>query len=309
MSDLTTKAESGCPVIPLPKIEMPKERPVYDETSTSNIAHAKKSAQKVAIVGFAKSWPLTPFDDPDFEVWGLNELYKFFQQKPNARADRWFEIHNPESPSKNNEVHHGFLKKFPLPIYMWKHYDEFPSSVPYPREEVKAMFNEHMIFPGSETPSKYQNVGAKYSNFSNQITWMMLLAIYEGFKEIHVYGVDMATKEELKTADGKVELVGEYIWQRPSCEAVIGFALGRGIKVLVPQQSELCKFPCDYGFDSDNSVRCFVKTRKTELINKDRMLSNQEQQIRMQLDSISRQREQLKGHLMEDSWLLGNHII
>lgn len=294
----TTPAFQGLPEIPkIPKPDIMKA------------VHADSKAKKVAIVGFAKSWPLAPFEDKEFEIWGLNELYKFFHQKPGTRADRWFEIHNPESPSKNNEVHRAFLKKFPLPIYMWKHYDEFPSSVPYPLEEVKGMMNEHMIFPGSKTESRYQNVGAKYSNFSNQITWMMLLAIYEGFKEIHVYGVDMATKEELKTADGKVEVVGEYIWQRPSCEAVIGFALGRGIKILVPQNSELCKFPCDYGFESDNSTRCFVKGRKNELISKDKMLAQQEMQMRQQLESLMKQRAQVQGHLMEDSWLLGNHII
>lgn len=284
----------------IPKVPVPS---VVKET------HAVERAEKVAIVGFAKSWPLAPFEDKEFEIWGLNELYKFFNQRPGARADRWFEIHNPESPSKKNEVHHAFLKKFPLPIYMWKHYDEFPGSVPYPLEEVKAMMNENMIFPGSKTASKYQNVGARYSNFSNQITWMMLLAIYLGFKEIHVYGVDMATKEELKTADGKVEVVGEYIWQRSSCEAVVGFALGRGIKVLIPQNSELCKFPCDYGFESDNSTRCFIKGRKNELISKDKSLGQQEQQLLMQLESLRKQRAQVQGHLMEDSWLLGNHII
>ncbi len=267
--------------------------------------------KKVCIVGFAKTWQITPFKDLSFEIWGLNELYKYFFKFPGARADRWFEIHSPDSPSKNNEEHQKFLTECPIPIYMQQKYDKFPNSRPYPRQEIKNMVNQNMIYPGNELfkTLEYAANGSPFTNFSNQITWMILLAIYEKFEEIHIYGVDMATKEELKTGDGKMEVTGEYVWQKPSCEAAVGFALGRGIKVLIPAQSELCKYPMDYGFDTDNGTRCFLKSRKKELIMKDQQLAQQEMGIMQQLEGIKAKRHQIKGHLQEDSWLLGNHIV
>lgn len=270
--------------------------------------------KKVAIVGFAKSWVDTPFADDSFEIWGINELYRYLKEfkgknGEHARADRWFEIHNPESPSKNNKDHHAWLASCGIPLYMWQHYDKFPSSMPYPKDEVKAMINSNMIFPGNSLDCAQSDKGAKFSNFSNQITWMLLLAVYEGFEEIHVYGVDMATKETIKTPDGTVTTTGEYIFQRPSCEAIIGFALGKGIKVLIPQTSELCKFPQDYGFETDNQVRCFIKSRKQQLQETSNKFAMQEQQLMQQLEQIKQKRLSIAGSINEISYQLGNHII
>ena len=57
-----------------------------------------RTKRKVAIVGFAPSTMAEArqvFDDPDFEVWGLNQLYLSFGANQNLpriaeRADRWF---------------------------------------------------------------------------------------------------------------------------------------------------------------------------------------------------------------------------
>jgi hypothetical protein len=266
------------------------------------------SRKKVAIVGFAKSWPEAPFSDDSFEIWGLNELYRYFQKHKGTRADRWFEIHNPNSPSKNNPEHHKWLANCGIPLYMWQHFDQFPTSMPFPREEVKAMINSNMIFPGNND-CEQSKIGSRFSNFSNQITWMILLAIYEGFEEIHIYGVDMATKEEIKTADGTISVVGEYIWQRPSVEAVLGYALGKGVKVLIPQSSELCKYPQDYGFETDNQTRCFIKGRKKELIQTDNRMAQQEAQLMHQLEAIKSKRQSIRGSINEISYQLGNHIV
>jgi hypothetical protein len=302
-----TAPDEGAILMPENKQEYDFSKPiVIDFSKYSKLPTPKK---KVCIVGFAKSWVETPFEDPDFEIWGLNELYKYFKQKPCARADRWFEIHNPKSPSKDKPEHHEFLKTCGMPVYMWQHFDEFPTSMPFPREEVKAMMNENMIYGGHDLGCKQSNKGSKFTNFSNQITWMILLAIYEGFQEIHVYGVDMATKEEIKTADGKMEVTGEYVWQRPSCEAVTGYALGKGIKILIPQNSELCKFPMDYGFDTDNQTRCFIRGRKKELVKAENKLAYDEQQLMQQIEQIRQRRANIRGSISEISYQLGNHIV
>jgi hypothetical protein len=195
---------------------------------------------KVAIVGFAPSWNLAPYDDTNFDIWGINELY---MQAVGKRFTAWFEIHDPKSPSKDTEKHHKWLSECKIPLYMQKHYQEFPSSKAYPRDEVKKMVGTNFILEGH---------GSQYSDYSNQITWMILLAILQGYKEIHLYGVDMAQQSE-------------YAWQRSSCQFAIGYAAGKGIKILIPKTSELCKYPRDYGFETDNINRFMMKDRVKSL--------------------------------------------
>ncbi len=198
----------------------------------------KKTKDKVCIVGFAPTWNKTPFADDDFEVWGLNELYAYFKQIPDAHAERWFEIHSPNSPSKNTPQHRAWLRKATIPIYMQKHFDDIPNSVPFPKDEVFKFFEDKGY------------MGAKY--FTNSISYMIALAIYEGYKEIHIYGVDMAQDSE-------------YAFQRPSCEYFIGIAEGLGIKVYIPCESDLVKAGVLYGYESDNTMRLKIKGRIKEL--------------------------------------------
>jgi hypothetical protein len=75
--------------------------------------------------------------------------------------------------------------------------------------------------------------------------------MHEGFKEIHLYGVDMAVSTE-------------YDEQRPSCEYFIGLARGRGIKVYIPEESHLLKVRYKYGYEakSESVYRKNLKQRK-----------------------------------------------
>lgn len=71
---------------------------------------ARKGKKTVAIVGFAPTTRhLVPYDDPDVEIWGLNEayFYNFMLDKDgNDRWDRWFQIHQRWSFTRvNNENH------------------------------------------------------------------------------------------------------------------------------------------------------------------------------------------------------------
>jgi len=50
-----------------------------------------RTKPKIAIVGFAPSRVLTPWDDPDYEIMSLNEGYNLPWFKKDA--DRWLQIH------------------------------------------------------------------------------------------------------------------------------------------------------------------------------------------------------------------------
>jgi hypothetical protein len=226
----------------------------------------EKPYRKVAILGFAPSWVDAPFKDESFEIWALNEMYKLFAKKPEARADKWFEIHSPDSPSKNTKEHRAFLQNCQIPLYMWDHSEEFPNSVKFPKDELLDFFGK----PYGE-PFRY---------FTNSISWMIAFAIYERYDEIHVYGVDMAADSE-------------YGFQRPSCEYFLGVAAGMGIKLYIPKNSDLLKATLLYGFETDNAQRIAnrkrqadLKSKKTQYINELSNLKNRERELEAAVNQI-----------------------
>jgi hypothetical protein len=242
---------------------------------------------KVCILGFAPSWTEAPFSDDTFDIWCLNEMYDTLNSKEGTRASLWFEVHSPESTSKSSEKHQAFLTGCPLPIVMQKYFEKYPTSVPYPREAIKKMVQENWIVD--------ENCDT-YTNFSNQITWMIYMAVLMDYKEIHVYGVDMAHDSE-------------YSWQRPSCEAALAFAAAKGIKVARPRTSELCHFPKDYGFDTDNAGRHYKKKRQKMLIDKRNRLSQELENYQKAIKNTELSISQLDGALSEINHDLTNAIV
>ena len=141
-----------------------------------------RKAPKVCIVGCADSKNMAPFLDPSYEIWGVNNL--FVTQLPNARYDRWFEIHNIEYNGKNWSRRESLdfrgqtvddyvksLARLPFPVFMQKEWSQIPNAVEYPLKEILDTFGDY---------------------FTNTISWEIALAIYLGFEEIKIVGVDMA---------------------------------------------------------------------------------------------------------------------
>lgn len=203
-----------------------------------------KKNETVCILGFAPSYTSAPYARKDIDFWGINEFYMtVMQDNIDCRFAMWFEVHNiKKSPSKQKPEHQEFLRNAQIPIVTQQHWDEYPNSVAYPREEVKKFFEKGLITEGD---------GSLYSDYSNQIAWMIALAIVMGYKNIYVYGVDMAQDSE-------------YAFQRPACQFFLGWALGYGINVKIPATSHLMKGNCDYGFESDNKNRFSVKDKITD---------------------------------------------
>ncbi len=170
--------------------------------------------KKVAIVGFAMSSAMAaPFDDPEYECWGMNQLYRHI-----PRADRWFEIHhNWNEHVVDGTDHEGWLKAFPGPIYNCVHLPAIPNSIAFPRAECA-------------------EIGADY--FTSSIAFMIALAIRDGFTTIDLYGIDL--------------VVGcEWDYQKPCAEFWMGLAHGKGIEVGTHANSALLKHSYCYGFDAE----------------------------------------------------------
>jgi len=205
--------------------------------------------KKVAIVGYTSTREQAPYGDDSFEIWGINDLYEYI-----PRFNRWFDIHSydfikNQVSSRTGRKQLEVLKSMPVPVYMQKKFKSIPNSVRYPFDEIVKYFSPYFTDP----------VHARY--FTNSISFMLALAIYEGFQEIAIYGVDLA-------------VTTEYSEQRPSCEFWIGVAVGRGIKVHIPLQSDLLKTRFIYGFEEKkqhafeqkmNQVMADLEKKKAEM--------------------------------------------
>lgn len=171
--------------------------------------------KRVCIVGTAESWKKTPWDDPSVEIWSLNDAYALGFK----RADRWFELHPidhfyyrkanaktikaseiPPGHYVRPEGHMEWLKTTAatIPVYLQK---EPPAGWPvnakrFPIEQVQATFGD-----------SYWACGPSY---------MLALAFLEGYSEIWITGIHLAT-------------AGEYREQRPQWENLIGRLLGPSV--------------------------------------------------------------------------------
>lgn len=171
---------------------------------------------KIAIAGTAPgSAGDVPWEDKQWEIWGL-------AWRAYPRVDLLFEIHPPKTwgPS-HGDGYRESLKRSQIPIYFREKHPDIPKGARYPIEDVRAD-----LCP--------EDGGADADFFTSSLAFMMALAIVQKPEEIALYGCDLLTG-------------GEYEYQRPAMEYLVGLARGRGIKVFIPKRSALCKANFVYG--------------------------------------------------------------
>lgn len=205
---------------------------------------------KLAIVGFASTTrEQAPFDDPDYEIWTVNEAgnIRIDAFKWVKRFDRLFQIHprwDFTRENNGNDPNHwlwlqaksgtcnmckgtGLVdgkecqmcdkgvynppesRSWPRVIYNQKQYDDIPGSVKYPLDEMIAL-----------------NPAGRY--FDSTLSYMLMLASTMGYSEIFVVGFEMSAQSE-------------YFYQRANAEYLIGILQERGINIVLPADSSICK--------------------------------------------------------------------
>ena len=204
-----------------------------------------RTCDEVAIVGFAPS----TMEDVQFlfgkgnvEIWAINQLYMAWpricpinRMESRRNVTRWFQIHHrhsyDQSVQRDHSHHEWMSKQTDFPIYMMEKQDDVLVSCAFPKDQLLDKFRRY---------------------FTNSISWEIALAIYEGFKKIYIYGVDMAQD-------------GEYMFERPSVEFFCGYAEGAGIELVIPEKSDLLKSAWLYPYEDDAPIKTKFTSRRQEL--------------------------------------------
>lgn len=196
--------------------------------------------KKVAIVGTAESWTKTPWDDPSMEVWGINDGYlsRDAHGRGMRRADRWFDLH-PIDKFWYRKPGQKFLNAAEVPTGVYIRPD---GHLEWLKEQARTIKVYLQDTPPADWPVNAQRfpieqVTEAFGNYwASGPSYEVALAMLEGFEEIHVYGIHLATD-------------AEYVHQRPNFEHLLGIARGKGINVVMADESPVLKHGWRYGYD------------------------------------------------------------
>lgn len=207
--------------------------------------------RKIAICGFASSTRgMIPIDDPSWEIWGMNQLYRHI-----PRADRWFDMHwNWNTELVPGTDHEGWIRNCGIPVYMIEAHPDLPTTVRYPIHQLIAEYTDYFTSSVAEMlalaiweidQKVAARLDAEWQAGDVQVhpnlptLWMKRRTELYAEYTIGLFGIDLVVGEE-------------YEWQKACAEFWIGVAaLGRGISVVIPPQSALCKQLFRYGYETE----------------------------------------------------------
>ncbi len=159
----------------------------------------------LAIVGSSRATKENaPYHDGITEIWAFNSGAMSMQ-----RIDVAFQIHTRESIAEESKKYNLWLRSCGIPIYMKNKYDDIPSSVAFPYEEVLAL-TDHVRLHGK-----------RLEYFTSTPSLSIGLAILQNRPKIQFYGI------------GLVANPAEYKYQRECFAFWTGYAAGRGIELEI----------------------------------------------------------------------------
>lgn len=195
-----------------------------------------------AIIGTAPTWKNTPWQDQGLDILSLNDAYVL----PGfARANGWFDLHpipemvfRPKGERKVSpehapvggylrpEGHLDWLKTRAFPVYLHDCRDTGCADLPKEKRS-----HDPYPFPAwpNARPFPFKAIEARFgAYFSSTPAWMLAWMLLDGYKDVSIYGIHLATE-------------WEYIHQRPNMEFLIGMALAQGVTFTIPQRSSLLR--------------------------------------------------------------------
>jgi hypothetical protein len=244
-----------------------------EEKKNNHFQKAQK--KKVVLLGTAPSCKDAPFDDPNFEIWGVAHCLFLGQV---TRLDGIFELHTKDIWIKDNAPYQRFPNAW---VYLQQQDESVKNSLTFPLEEIRKRFKVNAGFSHE----------ADY--FSSSLPFMICMAIERGFEEIHCYGIHLLMDEE-------------YFYQRPCFEYYLGVARGKGIKVFVHPAADILKFPYIYGWQDMTDEARKIRDRLNEFEARLKTLLQRREATMIEME---RQINQLIGAKEDCYYFLRNHGI
>ena len=153
-----------------------------------------KKKDKVILCGKGVDWWKAPEISRDAEIWGINDVIM-----SRVNFDLLFNIHLTEDYCSLDMNCTQLASSLGIPIIMPREYEELPTSIRFPLEEIMKEFDTDYFMTG--------------------IVYMIAYAVYKSYKQIDCYGINMRGADE------------KYKNARACVEYWLGIAKGRGIKV------------------------------------------------------------------------------
>ena len=172
--------------------------------------------RKVGIIGRCENTRReAPFDDADWEMWGLGWDMGFV-------GKRHYEIHSPDSWTNGTISDRMHYPEWLQSIAdcngedLWLQHPYIENAKIYPLDAVRA--HPYLCIPNSDEPY-----------LESSIAWMLSHAIIEkDVTKIGVWGVDLTAEDE-------------WAYQRPNLAYLIGVARTLKIPVIVPEACALAE--------------------------------------------------------------------
>ena len=184
---------------------------------------------KVALLGCAmETLPLAPFDDPSWEIWSSGQWGKTV-----SRWDMWFELHDIEELPDTFKFHLAWMIQQTKPIYVARPTQWAPNGTVFQREEIEKKYGKEFL--------------------TSTIAWMFAKAIEDGYKEVGLWGVEMASDAEYFYQRGGVKHF-QYIAEKY-----------HGIKVTIPAISLLSVEKETYPFCQESSFTKWLISKDTKV--------------------------------------------
>ena len=178
------------------------------------------------------------------------------------RVDAWFELHcDLDYPEENFADYIEWLNSKTFDVYAQR-LDLFPKALLFPHEKLVSEFGPYF--------------------FTSQPAWMFAFAVSSGATEIGLFGLDMAAKSE-------------YQHQKPAILHFTQIAEQRGIRVLVPPESDVLQPPPLYGYSFNSPMARKLRVRQLEI---EREISIMDAEIRR----LELRRQHFRGVLDENDW-------
>jgi hypothetical protein len=204
-----------------------------------------QTPKRVCITGTAPSWKMTPWHDRSWEIWSLNDAWMLGPK----RWDRWYELHPIDKmwfrPRDQRVINQAAIPKGA--------YIRPEGHLEWLKEQAKTIPVFLQAAPPADWPANahrfpieavHQAFGDDY--WASGPSYMLAQAWLEGYTEIMITGIHLATEAEYREQRPQFEaLIGRLLGPKVALEKRDGFRIYTGaITLWLPESAPILSHGC-----------------------------------------------------------------